>query len=271
MSLNKNTGVGVALYQGEMINLDKKNVDMILKNASHSCEHLKGTKHGHIYLTNYRLIFMCTSKNDMLRELSMPFKQIKDFEIKQPVFGANFLKGKLVAEANGGWEGSVVFEIFFKDGGAIDVGQTLVKLATNPQPQLSALTMHIYNGGNIAPHPAYAAQQPFPQPAYAPQPGIPVPGSSNSYYFPSQPPAYSNPPPPPGYTPAVNPGYAPPPNGYAPPPNGYAPPPTGQPSNMSASEQAKYQESMQNSSSNLPPEYQAENPPSYNDATKKQQ
>lgn len=280
MSLNKNSGVGVALYQGELIHQDKKNVEVNLKKASHSCEHLKGTKHGHAYLTNFRLIFMCTSKNDMLRELSMPFKQIKDFEIKQPVFGANFLTGKLLAEPDGGWEGSVIFEMYFKDGGAITIGQKLVQLATNPQPQLSALSMHIYNG---VPHPAYAAPQPQPyaygggypttQPAYVPQQGVPMPGSSNSYYFaaPAQ-----QPPPPPAYVagPPAPPGYTPPANSAA-----YSGPPvaptTAPPSHLSPSEQAKYQEAMsqqQQGSSNLPPHYQdGENPPSYNDATKKDQ
>ena len=37
----------------------------------------------------------------MLREISMPFKQIKDFEIKQPMLGANYLYGRLIAEPNG--------------------------------------------------------------------------------------------------------------------------------------------------------------------------
>ena len=31
----------------------------------------------------------------------MPFPKIKDFEIKQPMFGANYLQGRILAEPDG--------------------------------------------------------------------------------------------------------------------------------------------------------------------------
>lgn len=33
-------------------------------------------------------------------------------------------------QITGGWEGSVVFEITFKDGGAIELGQKLIDIAS---------------------------------------------------------------------------------------------------------------------------------------------
>ena len=34
---------------------DSSGVEATFKKFSHSCEHLKGTKHGHVYLTNFRV------------------------------------------------------------------------------------------------------------------------------------------------------------------------------------------------------------------------
>lgn len=37
-----------------------------------------------------------------MRSFMMPFYLMKDCEIKQPVFGANYIKGTVKAEAGGG-------------------------------------------------------------------------------------------------------------------------------------------------------------------------
>nr|CAB3267674.1 WW domain-binding protein 2-like [Phallusia mammillata] len=168
MTLNQCTGTQLFLSPGEMIIRQEENVNVTFKKFTHSNEHMKGSKTGNVYLTNYRLIFKNSKSSDMMQELSMPFRQIKDFEIKQPVFGANFLQGKIVAEKNGGWEGSAFFEITFKSGGAIDIGQQLVKLATKP------------------PQPMYQVQTTTVVYPTASVPGAPVAGSSNAYYFPAQ-------------------------------------------------------------------------------------
>lgn len=221
MSINRSTGPGISFWDGEMVVQDHDNVQMSLKKNTHSTEHLKGVKLGKVYLTNYRMIFRTKSTKDMMQELSMPFKQIKDFEIKQPVFGANYIYGKLIAEPNGGWEGSVVFEMIFKAGGAIELGQKLVNLATKPlQPLYTAATIHfaqsapyMYGPGgreqtlyyatppnqnayppvHPVPPPAYQQpQQPYP-PAYAGHPQPPQQGGSTlpPEYDPYQtPPAY---------------------------------------------------------------------------------
>lgn len=184
MSLNKHIGPGLALYQGELVLKDNGGVEATFKKFSHSSEHLKGTKHGHVYLTNFRLLFVNNSKNDMLHELSMPFPKIKDFEIKQPMFGANYLQGRILAEPDGGWMGSATFEMVFKNGGAIEIGQKLVELATNPSQ-----SMYTAPATTIIVNPANTVQ------------GYAMPGAENAYCFPAPtaPPVYAGPPQPPMY------------------------------------------------------------------------
>jgi len=197
MSINCSRGPGIFFWDGEVVKQEHSNVTTVLKKNTHANEHLKGTKHGSIYLTNFRLIFRTKGSKDMLQELSMPFKQIKDFEIKQPVFGANLLYGKLIAEQNGGWEGSVIFEITFKDGGAIEVGKKLIDLATKPlQPQYTHRTIAFaqsgaYMTGPGAPYPPpqhhYVPQAPMYSqqgPQYQPAPMYPPPYQMPSTYPP---------------------------------------------------------------------------------------
>lgn len=81
----------------------------------------KGSKQGRIYLTTHRMIFNNKKPNDSLASFSFPFVVMSDVDIEQPVFGANFLKGKVRAQQNGGWTGEAKFKLLFKSGGAIDV------------------------------------------------------------------------------------------------------------------------------------------------------
>lgn len=50
-------------------------------------------------------------------------------ELEQPVFGANYIKGKVRAQPNGNWMGEAKFKLLFKHGGAIDFGQAMLKAA----------------------------------------------------------------------------------------------------------------------------------------------
>merc|ERR1712002_284759 len=161
MSINRSTGPGISFWDGEMVVQDHDNVQMSLKKNTHSTEHLKGVKLGKVYLTNYRMVFRTKSTKDMMQELSMPFKQIKDFEIKQPVFGANYIYGP------GGREQTHFY-------------------ATQPNQT-------VYPPVHPIPPPAYQQpQQPYP-PAYAGHPQPPQQGGSTlpPEYDPYQtPPAY---------------------------------------------------------------------------------
>lgn len=47
------------------------------------------------------MIFHSKEAKDTLQSFSMPFYTMKSVELEQPVFGANYIKGKVNAEANG--------------------------------------------------------------------------------------------------------------------------------------------------------------------------
>lgn len=52
---------------------------------------------------------------------------MREFELEQPIFGANHLKGKVVAENGGNWVGTAKFKLWFYSGGAIEFGQAMMK------------------------------------------------------------------------------------------------------------------------------------------------
>ncbi|KAL1129114.1 hypothetical protein AAG570_013645 [Ranatra chinensis] len=89
----------------------------------------KGTKCGRLYLTTHRMIFNNKKSSDPMISFSFPFCTLSDVELEQPVFGANFIKGKVRAQPNGNWVGEAKFKLIFKKGGAIDYGQAMLKAA----------------------------------------------------------------------------------------------------------------------------------------------
>lgn len=56
-------------------------------------------------------------------------KCVFQVELEQPVFGANYIKGKVIAQPQGNWVGEAKFKLVFKKGGAIDFGQAMLKAA----------------------------------------------------------------------------------------------------------------------------------------------
>eukprot|EP00057_Strongylocentrotus_purpuratus_P000725 XP_001181840.2 PREDICTED: WW domain-binding protein 2 [Strongylocentrotus purpuratus] len=163
-------------------------------------------------------------KSGLMKSLAVPFTNLKNLEIKQPMFGANYLAGNIVAQPGGGFEGQVKFKLVFNNGGAIDMAQGLmraVKRAQNaPRP---AATPNPQQQMYPAPYPGG-----YPQPSMPPQP---QPGYQNggAYYPPPQGGMYQQP-----TAPYPSPGTAYPPGqpmqppppyyGSAPPNVGTAPP-----------------------------------------------
>jgi WW domain-binding protein 2 len=47
------------------------------------------------------VIFNNKDSKDALQSFSMPFFTLRELELEQPVFGANYIKGRVKAEANG--------------------------------------------------------------------------------------------------------------------------------------------------------------------------
>ena len=74
---------------------------------------MKGHKKGRIYLTSHRVVFVNKNQNDLFQSFSMPFICMRDLDIEQPVFGANYIKGHVRAEQNGKWNGTAKFKIWF--------------------------------------------------------------------------------------------------------------------------------------------------------------
>jgi hypothetical protein len=87
---------------------------------------MKGNKKGRIYLTSHRIVFVNKNANDLFQSFSMPFMHMRNLDIEQPVFGANFIKGEVRAEPQGRWEGQAKFKLWFNNGGAIEFGQCLL-------------------------------------------------------------------------------------------------------------------------------------------------
>ena len=87
---------------------------------------MKDKKKGRIYLTSHRVVFVNKNNNDLFKSFSMPFMNMRNLDIEQPVFGANYIKGEVKAEQDGRWTGEAKFKLWFNNGGAIEFGQCLM-------------------------------------------------------------------------------------------------------------------------------------------------
>ncbi|XP_035228905.1 WW domain-binding protein 2-like isoform X2 [Stegodyphus dumicola] len=243
MSMNTaHANGGVLIYNGEIILLYCDGVELIIE--GNGTKDFGGTKKGRIYLTTHRMIFMNKSEKDPLQSFSFPFFSMSGLELEQPIFGANYIKGVVHAQAGGNWTGKATFKLKFFSGGAIEFGQAMLRAAQmanqNMPPQPPPYTPH------------QGPYYPAPPPAYMPPPGGINGFVPPTHVFPDAPPANSvytmdMPPPYPGIYP---PPYAFPPGSQAypqagptglvgypggPPPPGFAagtagaPPPGSQP------------------------------------------
>lgn len=119
-----------------------------------------GTKKGRLYLTTHRMIFNAKDQREKMQSFSFPFVTLREVEgiilflikkkcfgksfkltliniiknlivslVEQPMFGANYIKGKCRAQPNGNWVGECKFKLQFKSGGAIEFGQAMLRAA----------------------------------------------------------------------------------------------------------------------------------------------
>ncbi|PAV64763.1 hypothetical protein WR25_26251 [Diploscapter pachys] len=138
MSLNNShtpDGRGVLIYNGEMILLYTSAVKMSFSHITHPA--LKGSKTGALYLTTHRIIFMNNSHKEELRSFAMPFQQLRQVKLEQPLLAPNYLKGSVVSLPGGNFEGEVDWKLSFPKGGCVDFGQALLRaadLASNSRP-----------------------------------------------------------------------------------------------------------------------------------------
>ena len=107
-----------------------------------------------------KVVFVNKNKNDVFQSFSMPFFCLRNLDIEQPVFGANYIKGEVRSEPQGRWEGTAKLKIWFNNGGAIEFGQCLLnagRLASEARVAQQYVQTQAFNG-NIypAPPPAYS-------------------------------------------------------------------------------------------------------------------
>merc|ERR1712147_5895 len=129
-------------------------------------------------LTSKRVIFVAKDSNSKVRDFVMPFSSITNWELKQPIFGQNYIASTIKARPDGGWEGQVTINLTFNHGGACEFGQLVLRTASSAS----------------RPQQHQQQQYPAPPPSYTP----PVAGQMNPmtgfYEFPAQ---QQQPPPPP--------------------------------------------------------------------------
>uniref|UniRef100_A0A2K6R2Z6 WBP2 N-terminal like n=1 Tax=Rhinopithecus roxellana TaxID=61622 RepID=A0A2K6R2Z6_RHIRO len=218
---------GVLIPNGESLLKRSPNVELSFPQQSEGSNVFSGTKTGTLFLTSYRVIFITSrSISDPMLSFMMPFDLMTNLTVEQPVFAANFIKGTIQAAPYGGWEGQTTFKLVFRNGGAIEFAQLMVKAASSAargfplrtlNDWFSSMGVYVITGeGNICtPHmPCSVIAYGAPPAGY----GAPSPGSG------APPAGYGAPPP--GYG-APPPGYGAPPAAYGAPPPRYGAPPAG--------------------------------------------
>nr|XP_007974135.2 postacrosomal sheath WW domain-binding protein [Chlorocebus sabaeus] len=232
---------GVLIPNGESLLKQSPNVELSFPQQSEGSNVFSGTKTGTLFLTSYRVIFITSrSINDPMLSFMMPFDLITNLTVEQPVFAANFIKGTIQAAPYGGWEGQATFKLVFRNGGAIEFAQLMVKAASSAargfplrtlNDWFSSMRIYVITGeGNIC-----TPQMPCSVIAYGAAPagyGAPPPGyGAPPAGYGAPPPGYGAPPAGYGAQPAGNEGppvgYRASPAGYGAPPLGYEAPPAG--------------------------------------------
>lgn len=75
------------------------------------------------------MIFNAKKFEDAMKSFSFPFVCLSEVEVEQPMFGANFIRGKVRAQADGQFIGEAKFKMVFKSGGAIEFAQAMLRAA----------------------------------------------------------------------------------------------------------------------------------------------
>ncbi|KAH8372197.1 hypothetical protein KR093_010565 [Drosophila rubida] len=167
MSINTaHANNGVLIHAGEYILLHSDSVT--LEFSGQDSPLFQGSKQGRIYLTSHRMIFNNKKPADTMQSFSAPFVALSDVEIEQPVFGSNYIKGKVRAQPNGNYVGEVKFKLYFKAGGAIEYGQALLRAAKTAQGNFHRGGLA---GDDPPPYAPAGAWHEAPPPAYQPPPG----------------------------------------------------------------------------------------------------
>ncbi|XP_075889918.1 WW domain-binding protein 2 isoform X6 [Nelusetta ayraudi] len=195
MTLNQNHSEsgGAIINNSESVLMNHDHVELVFSDVEKLPEAFRKSKKGSVYLTPYRVIFLAKGR-DLLQSLMMPFYLMKGCEIKQPVLGANYIKGTVSAEPGGGWEGSITFKLVFAAGGAIEFGQCMMQVAAQAsrgQPVMAGFweCPPVANGAYAYPPPPADSMYPAgPPPGYSFSNAPPAGGFAGGFYH--NPPAF---------------------------------------------------------------------------------
>ncbi|VDQ08558.1 unnamed protein product [Trichobilharzia regenti] len=150
MSMNQShsaNGNGVVLFYGERMLIFYDGCELKLTGQS-----LKFSNDGRVYLTSHR------KQSAGMLSFSMPFVNMKEVDIKQPVFGANRIEGIITAEPNGNWQFGTTL---------IELGKRACAASHNFKPPNTYSPVMDMNGAGqyyACPPPAYAP--PYNDPYY---------------------------------------------------------------------------------------------------------
>uniref|UniRef100_A0A8R1DSH9 GRAM domain-containing protein n=1 Tax=Caenorhabditis japonica TaxID=281687 RepID=A0A8R1DSH9_CAEJA len=202
MSLNTShtpDGLGILIYNGEMILLYTTNVKLKFEKYNHPL--FKSTKSGALYLTSHRIIFMNDSKKDEFKSFAMPFHSVRDVKLEQPLLTPNYLKGWVEPLPGGNFEGNPEWRLSFPKGGCIEFGESLLRAADMASRARPFAAPPAYGAGNM-PQQSTATYYAAPQNYYLVQ-GTYQGFQAPTNVFPERPPAqnvyvYDIPPPYPG-------------------------------------------------------------------------
>lgn len=208
MALNRYRG-NFAPMQGEVIvattqrNFHRKqhvdNVTLAVKDISHPSDQTEKCKNfeasGKLFLTNRGLAWIGKPEKK-LTSFSCSFGSISRFELKQPVLGANYIRGQTKGEPGEfGFKGTIDWRLTFMDGGAVDWGKALIATQKNP-PSASATVIQpvgIYMGGSTVGVQQADGSFYFPPGSLPQMPSVPPSYDQQNYVGGDRPPQYGAP------------------------------------------------------------------------------
>jgi hypothetical protein len=86
----------VLLHSGETILIYSSQVS--IEFSGQNDKQFQASKTGKLYLTTHRMVFNNKHKENPLQSFSFPFIALKDVQLEQPIFGANFMQGRVAAQ-----------------------------------------------------------------------------------------------------------------------------------------------------------------------------
>ncbi|XP_069762148.1 WW domain-binding protein 2-like isoform X4 [Narcine bancroftii] len=132
------------LNSHESILLNYKDVQLTFHDMKIIPSAMKGKWKGEVFLTHWRVIFLAKDQTKSLKSLSMPVHLMEGLSIEQGFLSANYIKGKIKAQPEGGWEGAVTTKLTFHSGGAIEFGKAIIQVTNHASRGQSPYSPVVY-------------------------------------------------------------------------------------------------------------------------------